>query len=61
MIRYAPIFFFSFRIIFSVPTQQLLVDKNFMEAQLGAAARRKGFGFSRLEGVGGKPCAMLAL
>ena len=32
-----------------------------MSAQLGAAARRKGFGFSRNEGVGGKPCAMLAL
>ena len=32
-----------------------------MEAQLGATARRKGFGFSRLEGVGGMPCAMLAL
>ena len=32
-----------------------------MSAQLGATARRKGFGFSRLEGVGGMPCAMLAL
>jgi hypothetical protein len=41
-------FFFSFRIIFSVPTQQLLVHRNFTEAQLGAAARSKGFGFSRI-------------
>ena len=54
------VFFFSFRIIFSVPTQQLLVHKNFMEAQLGAAARRKGFGFSRPAAFGGQPNAMLA-